>query len=113
MSARVTSEFTVPDEAVGAIIGHSGSKISEIRAISGASIHITRAEAHATVLLQGTEESIQLAKSLCLHAVSHYEASCRLHRPMAPEEPREDSCAEYYVLAVYSKVLQRIALNRS
>ena len=62
-------EMTISSEMVGFIIGKGGSKITEIRRISGAQLHInqdddTPAEADRVVTISGTEESILIAQFL-------------------------------------------------
>nr|CAD7570706.1 unnamed protein product [Timema californicum] len=63
-------EMTVPNELIGCIIGKGGTKIAEIRQISGAMIRISNCEEREggttdrTITIQGNPDSVALAQYL-------------------------------------------------
>ncbi|XP_065212515.1 poly(rC)-binding protein 3-like [Planococcus citri] len=64
-------EYRVPDSCAGGMIGKNGIKISEIRQISGAVIHLPNVDENAAhemkermITLEGTRESVAFAKFL-------------------------------------------------
>lgn len=65
-----TQEVVVNNEVIGCIIGRGGSRISEIRAMSGASISIERSveteenNKDRKILIKGTPEAISMAQYL-------------------------------------------------
>ena len=65
-----TQEMTVPNELIGCIIGKGGTKIAEIRQISGAMIRISNCEdresapADRTITITGSADSVALAQYL-------------------------------------------------
>jgi len=64
-----TQEMTVPNELIGCIIGKGGTKIAEIRQISGAMIRISNCEdressTERTITITGSAESVALAQYL-------------------------------------------------
>lgn len=66
-----THNMTVANEHVGSIIGKGGSKIAEIRQMSGANIQISKGTdkeqantAERTITITGSAESVTLAKNL-------------------------------------------------
>jgi len=64
-----TQEMTVPNELIGCIIGKGGTKIAEIRQISGAMIRISNCEdressTERTITITGATESVALAQYL-------------------------------------------------
>ncbi|XP_020659540.1 poly(rC)-binding protein 4 isoform X1 [Pogona vitticeps] len=66
-SQNSSQEFLVPNDLIGCIIGRQGSKISEIRQMSGAHIKIgnqTEGSAERNVTITGTPVSITLAQYL-------------------------------------------------
>ncbi|XP_044307170.1 poly(rC)-binding protein 4 isoform X2 [Varanus komodoensis] len=66
-SQNSSQEFLVPNDLIGCIIGRQGSKISEIRQMSGAHIKIgnqTEGSAERHVTITGTPVSITLAQYL-------------------------------------------------
>ncbi len=78
-SGTQTYEMSIPNELIGCIIGKGGSKIAEIRQISGAMIRISKSGDHAEsvggeggseknnerqITITGNSDSIALAKSL-------------------------------------------------
>merc|ERR1711983_280055 len=52
-SSQQTHEMTVPNELIGCIIGKGGSKIAEIRQLSGAMIRISNCEDRESTLSGG------------------------------------------------------------
>jgi transcription antitermination factor NusA-like protein len=70
-SSQQTHEMTVPNELIGCIIGKGGSKIAEIRQLSGAMIRISNCEDREsggnmdrTITISGNAESVALAQYL-------------------------------------------------
>ncbi|TRY68366.1 hypothetical protein TCAL_04436 [Tigriopus californicus] len=70
-SSQQTHEMTVPNELIGCIIGKGGSKIAEIRQLSGAMIRISNCEEREpgsntdrTITMSGNAESVALAQYL-------------------------------------------------
>ncbi|XP_033213476.1 poly(rC)-binding protein 2 isoform X6 [Belonocnema kinseyi] len=65
-----THEMTVPNELIGCIIGKAGTKIAEIRQISGAMIRISNCEEREggatdrTITITGNPDSVALAQYL-------------------------------------------------
>ncbi|XP_008480444.1 poly(rC)-binding protein 3, partial [Diaphorina citri] len=65
-----TQEMTVPNDLIGCIIGKGGTKIFEIRQISGAMIRISNAEEREanstdrTITISGNPDSVALAQYL-------------------------------------------------
>jgi poly(rC)-binding protein 2/3/4 len=74
--------MTVPNELIGCIIGKAGSKIAEIRQISGAMIRISNCEDRdaapnldRTITITGNCESVALAQYLINMRISMETAS--------------------------------------
>jgi len=70
-SAQQTHEITVPNELIGCVIGKGGSKVAEIRQLSGAMIRISNCEdkdapanLDRTISITGSSESVALAQYL-------------------------------------------------
>ena len=68
-----TFEMSIPNDLIGCIIGKGGSKIAEIRQISGAMIRISKSEENGAsadesldrqITISGHPDSVALAKSL-------------------------------------------------
>lgn len=62
-----SQEMAIPNGLIGCVIGKGGSKINEIRQLSGATIKISNSEEGAknrTVTINGTPEAINLAQYL-------------------------------------------------
>jgi len=66
-----THEMTVTNEHIGSVIGKGGSKIAEIRQMSGANIQISKGtdkdqkpEDERTITIVGTAEAVAVAKNL-------------------------------------------------
>jgi len=81
-STHQTHEMTVPNEIIGCVIGKGGSKIAEIRQISGAMIRISNCEDRdapanldRTITISGNCESVALAQYLINMRISMETAS--------------------------------------
>ncbi|XKL62804.1 hypothetical protein PGB90_002637 [Kerria lacca] len=82
-TASQTQEITVPNEYIGCIIGKGGSKIAEIRQISGAVIRISSNEetregpdgVERPITIQGTPDAITVAKYLINMSVDLQKAN--------------------------------------
>jgi len=81
-SAQQTHEMTVPNELIGCIIGKGGSKVAEIRQLSGAMIRISNCEDRdapanldRTITITGNAESVALAQYLINMRISMETAS--------------------------------------
>lgn len=61
-----STEMVIPNGLIGCVIGKGGSKINEIRQLSGATIKISNSEEgkNRTVTISGSPESINLAQYL-------------------------------------------------
>jgi len=77
-----THEMTVPNELIGCIIGKGGSKVAEIRQLSGAMIRISNCEDRdapanldRTITITGNCESVALAQYLINMRISMETAS--------------------------------------
>ncbi|KAH9421159.1 Poly(rC)-binding protein 3 [Dermatophagoides pteronyssinus] len=67
MVATLTTEMTISNDIIGSVIGKGGSKINEIRQLSGATIKINSSEEGTkdrTITISGTPEAINLAQYL-------------------------------------------------
>ena len=85
---EATFQMTVPNELIGSVIGKGGSKIAEIRQMSGAMIRISRSDDPSTaadeerqINITGNPDSVALAKSLInmsldLHKVKLISFDC-------------------------------------
>jgi len=80
--AQQTHEMTVPNELIGCIIGKGGSKVAEIRQLSGAMIRISNCEDRdapanldRTISITGNSESVALAQYLINMRISMETAS--------------------------------------
>jgi hypothetical protein len=92
---ETTYQMTVPNELIGSIIGKGGSKVAEIRQMSGAMIRISRSDDPATaadeerqINITGNPDSVALAKSLINMSLDLHKAS--LERGGSQEDDRED-----------------------
>ena len=66
---EITKEMMINNDVAGSVIGKSGSKVAEIRKISGAQVHISTedevtSEGERVVSMTGTKESVLLAQFL-------------------------------------------------
>merc|ERR1719187_1653027 len=87
--------MTVPNELIGSVIGKGGSKIAEIRQMSGAMIRISRSDDPTTaadeerqINITGNPDSVALAKSLINMSLDLHKAS--LERGGSQEDDRDD-----------------------
>jgi poly(rC)-binding protein 2/3/4 len=81
-NSQQTHEMTVPNELIGCIIGKGGSKVAEIRQLSGAMIRISNCEDRdapanldSTITITGNAESVALAQYLINMRISMETAS--------------------------------------
>jgi len=81
-NSQQTHEMTVPNELIGCIIGKGGSKVAEIRQLSGAMIRISNCEDRdapanldRTISITGNNESVALAQYLINMRISMETAS--------------------------------------
>lgn len=81
-NSQQTHEMTVPNELIGCIIGKGGSKVAEIRQLSGAMIRISNCEDRdapanldRTISITGNTESVALAQYLINMRISMETAS--------------------------------------
>jgi len=81
-TTQQTHEMTVPNELIGCIIGKGGSKVAEIRQLSGAMIRISNCEDRdapanldRTITITGNSESVALAQYLINMRISMETAS--------------------------------------
>jgi len=80
-----THEMTVPNELIGCIIGKGGSKVAEIRQLSGAMIRISNCEDRdapanldRTITISGNCESVALAQYLINMSMEVFRANLAL-----------------------------------
>lgn len=67
VATTLTTEMTISNDIIGSVIGKGGSKINEIRQLSGATIKINSSEEGTkdrTITISGTPEAINLAQYL-------------------------------------------------
>jgi len=81
-SSHQTHEMTVPNEIIGCVIGKGGSKIAEIRQLSGAMIRISNCEDRdapanldRTITISGNCESVALAQYLINMSIELHKAN--------------------------------------
>jgi len=84
-SSQQTHEMTVPNELIGCIIGKGGSKVAEIRQLSGAMIRISNCEDRdapanldRTISITGNTESVALAQYLINMSMEVFRANLQL-----------------------------------
>merc|ERR1712012_409798 len=84
-SSQQTHEMTVPNELIGCIIGKGGSKVAEIRQLSGAMIRISNCEDRdapanldRTITITGNAESVALAQYLINMSMEVFRANLHL-----------------------------------
>ena len=94
---EATHQMTVTNELIGSVIGKSGSKIAEIRQMSGAMIRISRsddpsapAEEERQINITGNPDSVALAKSLI-------NMSLDLHKVAGGSHVLALSCPSFFV----------------
>jgi len=80
--AQQTHEMTIPNELIGCIIGKGGSKVAEIRQLSGAMVRISNSEDRDApanldriITITGTSESVAIAQYLISMRISMETAS--------------------------------------
>jgi len=86
-----THEMSIPNDMIGCIIGKGGSKIAEIRQLSGAMIRISKSDeadrdndsAERAISITGNADSVALAKSLI-------NMSLDLHKSKMDEQARDE-----------------------
>lgn len=80
-SNQQTHEMTVPNELIGCVIGKGGTKIAEIRQISGAMIRISNCDdresgvTERTITISGNPDSVALAQYLINMSVELQKAN--------------------------------------
>ncbi|OXU22520.1 hypothetical protein TSAR_009245, partial [Trichomalopsis sarcophagae] len=85
-----THEMTVPNELIGCIIGKGGTKIAEIRQISGAMIRISNCEEREggptdrTITITGNPDSVALAQYLINMSVELQKANLEAQNTQNP-----------------------------
>ncbi|KAJ8665026.1 hypothetical protein QAD02_006688 [Eretmocerus hayati] len=85
-----THEMTVPNELIGCIIGKGGTKIAEIRQISGAMIRISNCEEREggptdrTITITGNPDSVALAQYLINMSVELQKANLESQNTQNP-----------------------------
>ena len=91
---EATFQMTVPNELIGSVIGKGGSKIAEIRQMSGAMIRISRSDDPATaadeerqINITGNPDSVALAKSLINMSLDLHKVSGRYLSHFFPHKP--------------------------
>lgn len=85
-----THEMTVPNDLIGCIIGKGGTKIAEIRQISGAMIRISNCEEREggstdrTITITGNPDAVALAQYLINMSVELQKANLEAQNPSNP-----------------------------
>ncbi|KAK0168331.1 hypothetical protein PV327_002148 [Microctonus hyperodae] len=85
-----THEMTVPNELIGCIIGKGGTKIAEIRQISGAMIRISNCEEREggatdrTITITGNPDAVTLAQYLINMSVELQKANLEAQNTQTP-----------------------------
>ncbi|XP_052122846.1 poly(rC)-binding protein 3 isoform X1 [Frankliniella occidentalis] len=85
-----THEMTVPNELIGCIIGKGGTKIAEIRQISGAMIRISNCEEREggatdrTITITGNPDAVALAQYLINMSVELQKANLEAQNSSTP-----------------------------
>ncbi|XP_044727801.1 poly(rC)-binding protein 3 isoform X4 [Chrysoperla carnea] len=89
-SNQQTHEMTVPNELIGCIIGKGGTKIAEIRQISGAMIRISNCEdreggnTDRTITISGNPDAVALAQYLINMSVELQKANLEATQTTSP-----------------------------
>eukprot|EP00092_Neocalanus_flemingeri_P003993 GFUD01004299.1.p1 GENE.GFUD01004299.1~~GFUD01004299.1.p1 ORF type:complete len:429 (-),score=129.11 GFUD01004299.1:263-1549(-) len=90
-----TYQMSVPNELIGSVIGKGGSKIAEIRQMSGAMIRISKSDdpdasptTERHIQITGNPDSVALAKSLINMSLDLHKAS--LERGGSNDDDRDD-----------------------
>ncbi|VVC24568.1 Hypothetical protein CINCED_3A004434 [Cinara cedri] len=79
---NITHEMAIPNDIIGCIIGKGGTKIAEIRRISGAMIRISNTEEHEAsgkmeraITISGQPDAVNVAKTLINLSIDQYNKS--------------------------------------
>ncbi|XP_050543415.1 poly(rC)-binding protein 3-like [Daktulosphaira vitifoliae] len=90
---HITHEMAIPNDIIGCIIGKGGTKIAEIRRISGAMIRISNTEEHEAsgkmeraITISGQTDAVNVAKTLINLSVDQYNKSSGGEAPDYDEE---------------------------
>ncbi|XP_018914946.1 poly(rC)-binding protein 3 isoform X2 [Bemisia tabaci] len=89
-NSHQTHELTVPNDLIGCIIGKGGSKIAEIRQISGAMIRISNCEEREggstdrTISISGNPDAVALAQYLINMSVELQKQNLEAQNPSNP-----------------------------
>jgi len=104
-----THEMTVPNELIGCIIGKGGSKVAEIRQLSGAMIRISNCEDRdapanldRTISITGNSESVALAQYLINMSMEVFRANLQLleEQQIAAQNDNQIPCSMSQALNV-------------
>ena len=81
-----TYQMSVPNELIGSVIGKGGSKIAEIRQMSGAMIRISKSDdpdasptTERQIQITGNPDSVALAKSLINMSLDLHKVNKNIH----------------------------------
>merc|ERR1719348_2059943 len=92
---ETTYKMTVPNELIGSVIGKGGTKIAEIRQMSGAMVRINKSDdpdasptVERQIQISGSPDSVALAKSLINMSLDLHKAS--LGKEDTYEESRDE-----------------------
>merc|ERR1712130_562788 len=93
---ETTYNMSVTNETIGSVIGKGGSKIAEIRQMSGAMIRISKSDdpdasptTERQIQITGSTDSVALAKSLINMSLDLHKASLERARSSDEEESSE------------------------
>lgn len=96
--AESSYQMSVPNELIGSVIGKGGSKIAEIRQMSGAMIRISKSDDPNTspsterqIMITGNGDSVALAKSLINMSLDLHKASLERAKTSDDEDTDVDS----------------------
>ncbi|KAL7842954.1 hypothetical protein AOLI_G00244660 [Acnodon oligacanthus] len=122
-SARTGShEMTIPNDLIGCVIGRQGTKINEIRQLSGAQIKITNpleGSADRQVTITGSAASISVAEYLINASLQLLDGPCRWQyssRARSPSGGLEEVCRaadEARAVAEVARVCRVVLFHRS
>jgi len=92
-SVETSYQMSVANEVIGSVIGKGGSKIAEIRQMSGAMIRISKSEdpnaspsTERQIMISGSADSVALAKSLINMSLDLHKASLERSKSSDDEE---------------------------
>ena len=96
---EITQEMMIANDVAGSVIGSKGSKVAEIRKISGAGVHISTEDevtpsGERRVTMSGTPDSVLLAKFLVTSNIEFYRRE-REGGGMAASQTLLDSFAQH------------------